>query len=72
MDGSHHGWFDGQEDKACLMDMVDDATGRTLSLRSAEETTEAAMRVLWAWIKKYGIPKALYVDWKSSYRGSYP
>ena len=67
MDGSHHGWFDDQGDKVCLMDMVDDATGRTLSLMSAEETTEAAMRVLWAWIKKYGIPKALYVDWKNVY-----
>jgi len=44
MDGSHHGWFDGQEDKACLMDMVDDATGRTLSLMSPEETTEAGYR----------------------------
>jgi len=44
MDRSHHGWFDGQEDKACLMDMVDDATGRTLSLMSPEETTEAGYR----------------------------
>jgi predicted transcriptional regulator len=39
MDRSHHGWFDGQEDKACLMNMVDDATGRILSLMSPEETT---------------------------------
>jgi transposase len=67
MDGSHHGWFNGQEDKDCLMDMVDDATGRTLSLMSEEETTVAAMRVLWAWVEKYGIPKALYVDWKNVY-----
>ena len=44
MDRSHHGWFDGQEDKACLMDMVDDATVRTLSLMSPEETTEAGYR----------------------------
>lgn len=67
MDGSHHGWFNGQEDKDCLMDMVDDATGRTLSLMSEEETTVAAMQVLWAWVEKYGIPKALYVDWKNVY-----
>lgn len=67
MDGSHHGWFNAQEDKDCLMDMVDDATGRTLSLMSEEETTVAAMRVLWAWVEKYGIPKALYVDWKNVY-----
>jgi transposase len=67
MDGSHHRWFDGQEDKACLMDMVDDATGRTLPLMSEEETTVAAMQVLWAWVENYGIPKALYVDWKNVY-----
>ena len=67
MVGSHHMWFSGQEDKDCLMDMVDDATGRTLALMSEEETTVAAMRVLWAWVEKYGIPKALYVDWKNVY-----
>lgn len=67
MDGSHHRWFNGQEDEDCVMDMVDDATGRTLSLMSEEETTVAAMQVLWAWVEKYGIPKALYVDWKNVY-----
>ena len=67
MDGSHHRWFNGQGDEACLMDMVDDATGKTLSLMSEEETTEAAMRVLWAWVERHGIPKALYVDWKNVY-----
>jgi len=49
------------------MDMVDDATGNTLALLSEEETTVAAMKVLWAWVAKYGIPKALYVDWKNVY-----
>jgi hypothetical protein len=49
------------------MDMVDDATGKTLALLSKEETTRAAMELLWAWVKKYGIPKALYVDWKNVY-----
>lgn len=67
MDGSHHTWLDGQEDRACLMDMVDDATGKTLALMSQEETTVAAMRVLWAWVERYGIPKTLYVDWKNVY-----
>jgi hypothetical protein len=47
--------------------MVDDATGKALALMSEEETTVAAMWVLWAWVEKYGIPKALYVDWKNVY-----
>ena len=67
MDGSHHRWFEDRGDEECLMDMVDDATGKTLALLSDEETTAAAMKVLWAWVEKYGIPKALYVDWKNVY-----
>jgi hypothetical protein len=49
------------------MDMVDNATGITLALMSREETTKAAMEVLRAWIEKYGIPRALYVDRKTVY-----
>jgi len=67
MDGSHHQWFTGSEEKACLMDLVDDATGTTMARMSKEETTIAAMEALWAWINRYGIPKALYVDWKNVY-----
>ncbi len=67
MDGSHHRWFENRGEKACLMDMVDDATGITLALMRREETTKAAMEVLWAWIEKYGVPLALYVDRKTVY-----
>ena len=67
MDGSHHKWFEDRGEERCLMDMVDDATGNTQALLSEEETTVAAMKVLWAWVERYGIPKALYVDWKNVY-----
>jgi len=67
MDGSHHKWFEERGEEECLMDMVDDATGKTLALISEEETTRAAMKVLWAWVERYGIPRALYVDWKNVY-----
>ena len=67
MDGSHHQWFEDRGESCCLMNLVDDATGVTLSYVSKEETTEAAMRVLWAWVKRYGIPAALYCDRKSVY-----
>jgi transposase-like protein len=60
MDGSFHNWFG--EEKACLMVMVDDATGRTMAFMSDEETTEAAMRLLWSWIERHGVPVALYTD----------
>jgi transposase len=67
IDGSHHQWFEGRRTGSCLMNMVDDATGTTLSLMAEEETTEAAMRLLWLWIERYGIPEALYCDRKSVY-----
>ena len=67
LDGSHHKWFEDRGEKGCLMDMVDDATGKTLALLSGEETTIAAMKLLWSWVKKYGIPQALYVDGKNVY-----
>ena len=67
MDGSHHGWFGPEHAKACLMNMVDDATGATLGLMDHQETTEAAMRLLWRWIERHGIPVALYTDRKNVY-----
>lgn len=66
IDGSFHDWFENGE-KNCLMVMVDDATGRSMSLMGKEETTEAAMRLLWLWIERYGVPHALYADRKNVY-----
>lgn len=66
LDGSFHPWFGGEE-RPCLMNMVDDATGKTLGRMDEEETTAAAMRVLWGWIERHGIPRALYTDWKNVY-----
>jgi transposase len=67
IDGSHHDWFEGRRPECCLMNMVDDSTGTTLALIAEEETTEAAMRLLWMWIDRHGIPESLYSDWKSVY-----
>ena len=67
MDGSHHPWFGEEHNSSCLMNLVDDATGITLAVMSEQETTEAAMRILWAWIEAYGIPLALYCDQKNVY-----
>jgi hypothetical protein len=67
MDGSHHAWFGPDHAKACLMNMVDDATGATLARMDHQETTEAAMGLLWRWIGRHGIPLALYTDKKNVY-----
>jgi transposase len=66
IDGSHHDWFsDGN--LRCLMNMVDDATGKTLARMHEQETTRAVFLLLWEWIEKYGIPLAIYVDLKNVY-----
>jgi transposase len=68
LDGSHHRWFeDRSEETPCLMSMVDDATKKTYAFLAEGETTEAAMRLLWGWIERYGIPMSLYCDQKNVY-----
>jgi hypothetical protein len=66
-DGSHHDWFEGRRPGCCLMNMVDDATGITESFLVEQETTEAAMKLLWKWILQYGIPQAVYCDRKNAF-----
>ena len=65
IDGSFHHWFGPEDAQCCLIEMIDDATGIRLCLLAEEETTEACMRLLWHWIDRYGIPKALYTDKKN-------
>ena len=68
LDGSPHRWFGRHEPEACLMNMVDDATGTTLSLMAENESMDAAMLLLWRWIERYGVPGALYTDRHTIYR----
>ncbi len=67
MDGSFHRWFEGRAPACCLLTLVDDATGKSLGRLGAQETIWAAVGVLRAWIERYGIPQALYTDWKNVY-----
>lgn len=72
LDGSFHDWFEGRGPRAgqrsCMMSLVDDATSTTLVRFGAEETIWAAVAVLRAWIAAYGVPRALYTDWKNVYK----
>jgi transposase len=67
LDGSFHPWFEGRGPHSCLLTLVDDATGRTLGRFGAQETIWAAVGILRTWIAQYGIPRALYTDWKNVY-----
>jgi transposase len=68
MDGSFEAWLEGRGPRGCLIHMVDDATSTGLATFDKEETTWGVADTLRAWLLKYGIPRGLYVDWKSVYR----
>lgn len=68
LDGSFHDWLEQRGPRGCLMDMVDDATNQTLARMGKEETIWAAAQVLQSWIGQYGVPRALYTDWKNVYK----
>jgi len=61
MDGSPHDWLGiGQE--LCLMHMVDDSNNTAFGLFDTGETTDIALRALYEWITKYGVPQSIYSD----------
>lgn len=68
MDGSFHPWLEGRGPEGCLIDMADDATNKTLARLGEEETIWAVADTLREWIERYGVPLALYVDWKNLYK----
>lgn len=72
MDGSLHDWFEGRSGKCVLMVMIDDATNRTFARLYPAETTEAAFDTFGHWVKRHGIPRAVYVDRHSIYRTREP
>lgn len=66
MDGSIHDWLEEGRHR-CLLNMVDDATGKTFSHLESGETTRCVFLTVWKWIERYGIPLAVYVDFKNVY-----
>lgn len=67
-DGSHHDWFEGRGPRCVLIGLIDDATGTAYGLFYESETTEAYVKTLEKYLKKYGKPLALYVDKDSIFR----
>ena len=51
LDGSFHDWYETRGPRGCLMNLVDDATGRTLARLGDQETIWAAAEVLRRWIE---------------------
>ncbi len=68
MDGSHHAWLETRGPKLVLMGMVDDARNRFYGRFYAYEGVFPAMDVLEGYIRRYGLPRSLYVDKHSTYK----
>ena len=68
LDGSDHDWFEGRAARAVLMVMVDDATGHVWAQFFEQETTRACYDMFEGWVRRWGLPRSLYVDRDSIYR----
>ncbi len=72
MDGSTHDWFSGRDPACVLFVMVDDATGYLFCRFYESEDTASAFDLFGRYVKKHGLPQALYVDKDSIYRVNNP
>jgi len=70
IDGSYHDWFEGRGPKCCLINMVDDATGKIKGFRFVDhESTAAYFTVMKRYIQNYGTPLAVYSDRHKIFKG---
>jgi transposase len=70
LDGSHHNWFEGRGSECVLMGYIDDATGIYYCRFYEYEGTKPAFDSFKRYIKKYGIPKSVYLDKHSTYKST--
>jgi hypothetical protein len=62
-DTSVHAWLEERGPaKMYLIALIDDATSRLFARFVAADSTEHHMRVLWAYLERYGRPQAVYTD----------
>ena len=67
-DGSHHDWFEGRGPECCLINCVDDSTGKVYLKFAESENTQDVLLTLWEYINNYGIPRSIYTDKYSIYK----
>ncbi len=68
MDGSHHAWLEERGPKLVLMGYIDDATNTSYGRFYDSEGLQPAMESLEAYVRRYGVPRALYLDKLSTYK----
>ena len=68
IDGSHHDWFEGRGPVCVFMGYIDDATNTVHGRFYDYEGTRPAMDSMKRYIKRYGIPKSVYLDKHTTYK----
>jgi transposase len=66
-DGSYHDWFEGRAAECCLLNCVDDATGRVYLKFVLSENTQDVLQTMWEYVKRHGVPRSIYTDRASVY-----
>jgi len=67
-DGSHHLWLEDRGPKMVLMGYIDDATNHTFGRFYEYEGVYPAMDSLSHYIKRYGLPRNVYLDKHKTYK----
>ena len=70
MDGSHHDWFEGRGSGCVLMGYIDDATGKVFGRFYDYEGTIPALDSFRRYVRKHGVPIAIYLDGHSTYKST--
>lgn len=67
-DTSEHDWLEGRGEQLYLIAMIDDATSRLFARFALHDSREENMKLLWAYLEKFGRPLMLYTDKASLFR----
>lgn len=67
LDGSHHDWLEGRGPRCVLLAYIDDASSRVFARFYAYEGTIPALDSFQRYIRRYGIPLAVYADKHTTY-----
>lgn len=70
LDGSHHAWLEGRGPKLVLMAYIDDASNRVFARFYDYEGTQPALDSFARYVRRYGLPQAVYVDRHTTYRST--
>lgn len=57
-----HGWLEDRGDRIYLIAMIDDASSHVFARFASHDTSEENMRVLWAYLERFGRPLEFYTD----------